>query len=86
MANTFLLAQGKPVGKSLADPTASRTPRRIMAAANGACGLQILPTDVVIAKEVTQGRSTRPSRRKVSASWHIVDVGRSPSWKWMWPA
>jgi phosphoglycerate kinase len=37
----------------------------------------ILPTDVVIAKEVTQGAEykTLPAE-KVPASWHIVDVGK----------
>jgi phosphoglycerate kinase len=77
MANTFLLAQGKPVGKSLAEPDRVEDARRIMAAAEERGVRLILPTDVVIAKEVTQGAEykTIPAE-KVPASWHIVDVGR----------
>jgi phosphoglycerate kinase len=38
----------------------------------------VLPTDVVVAKEVTQGAEykTLPAE-KVPASWHIVDVGKA---------
>jgi phosphoglycerate kinase len=55
MANTFLLAQGKAVGKSLAEPDRVEDAQRIMAAAQAAGVKLILPIDVVIAKEVTQG-------------------------------
>ena len=77
MANTFLLAQGKAVGKSLAEPDRVEDARRIMAAAEERGVQLILPVDVVIAKEVTQGAEykTIPAER-VPASWHIVDVGR----------
>ena len=77
MANTFLLAQGKAVGKSLAEPDRVEDARRIMAAAEERGVKLILPSDVVIAKEVTQGAEykTIPAE-KVPASWHIVDVGR----------
>jgi phosphoglycerate kinase len=77
MANTFLLAQGRAVGKSLAEPDRVEDARRIMAAAAERGVQLILPVDVVIAKEVTQGAEykTIPAE-KVPASWHIVDVGR----------
>ncbi len=55
MANTFLLAQGKSVGKSLAEPDRVEDARRIMAAAAERGVRLVLPMDVVVAKEVTQG-------------------------------
>ncbi|MCU0483775.1 MAG: phosphoglycerate kinase, partial [Chloroflexi bacterium] len=78
MANTFLLAQGKPVGKSLAEPDRVEDARRIMEAAEVTGVTVVLPTDVVVAKEVTQGAEykTLPAE-KVPASWHIVDVGKA---------
>ncbi len=77
MANTFLLAQGKAVGKSLAEPDRVEDARAILAAA-GEKGVQIvLPVDVVVAKEVTRGTEHKTlSTEKVPASWHIVDVGK----------
>ena len=77
MANTFLLAQGKSVGKSLAEPDRVEEARRIMAAADGKGVRIVLPVDVIVAKEVTQGTEykTLPAE-KIPASWHIVDIGR----------
>jgi phosphoglycerate kinase len=78
MANTFLLAQGKAVGKSLAEPDRVEDAQRIMAAAEEAGVKLILPIDVVIAKEVTQGSEYKTlSTEKLPASWHIVDVGKA---------
>ena len=77
MANTFLLAQGRSVGKSLAEPDRAEDARRILASAE-AKGVQvILPVDVIVAKEVTRGTEykTLPAE-KIPASWHIVDVGK----------
>lgn len=51
MANTFLAAQGKPVGKSLCERDLLETARRIIAkAAEKNCEI-VLPTDVVVANE-----------------------------------
>jgi phosphoglycerate kinase len=76
MANTFLLAQGKTVGKSLAEHDRVDDARRILAAAEGRGVPVILPTDVVIAKEVTRGTEYKTvGTEKFPASWHIVDVG-----------
>jgi phosphoglycerate kinase len=77
MANTFLLAQGKPVGKSLAEPDRVEDARAIMAAAEEQGVKVVLPVDVVISKEVTRGSEykTIPAE-KVPASWHIVDLGK----------
>ena len=55
MANTFLLAQGKAVGKSLAEHDMVEEARRVLAAAEKAKVEVILPVDVVVAKEVTRG-------------------------------
>jgi len=76
MANTFLLAEGKSVGKSLAEHDRVDDARRILAAA-GQAGVQVvLPTDVVIAKEVTRGTEYKTvGTEKFPASWHIVDLG-----------
>jgi phosphoglycerate kinase len=76
MANTFLLAQGKSVGKSLAEHDRVDDARRILAAAAKAHVEVVLPTDVVIAKEVTRGTEYKTvGTEKFPASWHIVDVG-----------
>jgi phosphoglycerate kinase len=75
MANTFLLAQGKSIGKSLAEPDRVDDARRILAAAETLGVPVILPIDVIVAKEVTRGTEykTLPAE-KIPASWHIVDV------------
>ncbi|HET9344213.1 MAG TPA: phosphoglycerate kinase [Candidatus Limnocylindrales bacterium] len=76
MANTFLLAQGKTVGKSLAEHDRVEDARRILAAAEKRNIPVILPTDVVIAKEVTRGTEYKTvGTEKFPASWHIVDIG-----------
>jgi phosphoglycerate kinase len=76
MANTFLLAQGKSVGKSLAEHDRVDDARRILAAAEKAGVIVVLPTDVVIAKEVTRGTEYKTvGTEKFPASWHIVDLG-----------
>ena len=76
MANTFLLAQGKSVGKSLAEHDRVDDARRILIAAEKAGVEVVLPTDVVIAKEVTRGTEYKTvGTEKFPASWHIVDLG-----------
>src|SRR6478672_2601247 len=76
MANTFLLAQGKSVGKSLAEHDRVDDARRILAAAERAGVEVVLPVDVVIAKEVTRGTEYKTvGTEKFPASWHIVDLG-----------
>src|SRR6476659_4866369 len=77
MANTFLLAQGKAVGKSLAEPDRVEDARAILADAEARGVKVVLPVDVVVAKEVTRGTEYKTiSADKVPASWHIVDVGK----------
>jgi phosphoglycerate kinase len=78
MANTFLLAQGKSVGKSLAEHDMVDQARRVLADAEARGVRLILPVDVIVAKEVTRGTEykTLPAE-KIPASWHIVDVGKA---------
>ncbi|HEY7971160.1 MAG TPA: phosphoglycerate kinase, partial [Candidatus Limnocylindrales bacterium] len=76
MANTFLLAQGKSVGKSLAEHDRVDDARRMLALAEKRGVNVVLPTDVVIAKEVTRGTEYKTvGTDKFPASWHIVDLG-----------
>ena len=76
MANTFLLAQGRAIGKSLAEHDRVDDAKRILAAAEAKGVPVVLPTDVVIAKEVTRGTEYKVvPAEKVPLSWHIVDVG-----------
>ena len=51
MANTFLHAQGLPVGRSLCEKGLSETATRILAAAKSAGCRIILPVDAVVASE-----------------------------------
>jgi phosphoglycerate kinase len=78
MANTFLLAQGKQVGKSLVEPDRVEDAKAIMESAAAHGTKIVLPSDVVVAKEVTRGSEykTVPAD-KVPASWNIVDVGKN---------
>jgi phosphoglycerate kinase len=78
MANTFLLAQGRTVGKSLAEHDMVEEARRVLSLAERKKVRVILPVDVVVAKEVTRGTEykTIPAE-KIPASWHIVDVGKT---------
>jgi phosphoglycerate kinase len=58
MANTFLAAQGRPVGRSLAEPDLAETARAILArAAEAGCTVH-LPTDLVVAPALAAGVET----------------------------
>ncbi len=67
MANTFLFAQGKAVGKSLCEKDLADTARSIVAAAEKAKCRILLPVDANVAKEF-----------KAHAPAHIVDVDHVP--------
>jgi len=78
MANTFLLAQGKTIGKSLAEPDRVEDARRILATAEKNGVQVVLPIDVIVAKEVTRGTEYKTLlAEKIPASWHIVDLGKA---------
>jgi phosphoglycerate kinase len=59
MANTFLFAAGKGVGKSLCEKDLADTARSIMAAAEKAKCRILLPVDAAVAKELKAHAATR---------------------------
>ena len=67
MANTFLFAQGKGVGKSLCEKDLADTARAIIAAAKEAKCQIVLPTDAVVSQEF-----------KAHAANHVVTVDHVP--------
>jgi phosphoglycerate kinase len=76
MANTFLAAQGFPIGKSLAETDQGETAARIMEAALAAGAALVLPGDVVVAKEFKANAAHRVvNARDVAADEMILDVG-----------
>src|SRR6185312_1498846 len=76
MANTFLLAQGKKIGKSLAEADLVATAREIMDKASVAKREIVLPVDVVVAEKF---EAHAPSRvvgvDKVGPTDMILDIG-----------
>ena len=77
MANTFLLAQGVDIGKSLAEPDLAETALEIMHAAKARSCEIVLPHDVVVAAQV-RGRRALARRAPCSrcrADQMILDVG-----------
>jgi len=76
MANTFLLAQGKTVGKSLAEPDLVPTARKIMDKAKSEKREIILPVDVVTAAKLEANASSRVlDADKVGGADMILDIG-----------
>lgn len=76
MANTFLAAQGKKVGKSLCEPDLFDTARHILANARAANCDVVLPTDVVIAAEFKAGAAAKTvPADAVPDDMMILDVG-----------
>ena len=76
MANTFLLAQGKNIGKSLAEPDLVPTAREIMDKAKSEKREIILPVDVVTAPKLEANASSRVlDADKVGGADMILDIG-----------
>jgi phosphoglycerate kinase len=76
MANTFLFAQGKPIGRSLCERDLADTARSILAsAASRSCEI-ILPDDAVTAEELKPGVVTRTvGVNAVPMNAMILDIG-----------
>jgi phosphoglycerate kinase len=76
MANTFLVAKGHTVGKSLLERDMVEEAGRVLQIAEERGVKIVLPTDVIVAKEVTRGaeHKTVPAH-KIPNSWSAVDVG-----------
>ena len=76
MANTFLLAQGKPMGKSLVEPDLLDTARTILATAKSNGCTILLPEDLVVAGEFKAGTFSRAvSVDTVPADMMALDIG-----------
>ena len=76
MANTFLAAQGTPVGKSLQEAELHATARDILASAKSANCEIILPTDAVVATEFKPNPPTQTVPvNAVPADAMILDIG-----------
>ena len=76
MANTFLAAQGKPVGRSLQEAELHATARDILAQAAAADCTVLLPVDAVVAAELRPGVPSRVvAVDAVPAEQMILDVG-----------
>jgi phosphoglycerate kinase len=70
IANTFLLAAGKPIGRSLAEPELVGDAKKILAT-----GKVPLPSDVVVGKSLEDAHpQTKPADR-VSEDEMILDIG-----------
>ena len=70
IANTFLLAAGKPIGKSLAEHDLAGEAKRIMKKTQVP-----LPTDVVVAKSLDDTKGTVKPVGQVAADEMILDIG-----------
>ena len=76
IANTFLLAEGKSIGKSLAEHDLVDEAKKIMAKMAAKGGVVPLPTDVVVASEfAADAKATVKSVDDVAADDMILDIG-----------
>lgn len=76
IANTFLLAQGKPIGKSLAEPDLVDEAQKIIAKMAAKGGVVPLPVDVVTAKEFAETATAEHKNiDDVAADDMILDIG-----------
>ena len=76
IANTFLLAEGLPIGKSLAEPTLVDEARAVIAAMRARGADVPLPTDVVTAREFKPNAAATTKRvEDVGAADLILDIG-----------
>lgn len=76
IANTFLLASGKPIGKSLAEADLVEESKTIMAKMAAKGGVVPLPTDVVVATEFAEtAAAVTKSIDEVGADDMILDIG-----------
>src|SRR5438445_9986914 len=80
MANTFLKAEGIPVGASRVESDKVALERDILDLAKNGSGQYLLPVDVVETDEVRPGADMRNTSRLspkhgISDGWHAVDIG-----------
>jgi Phosphoglycerate kinase len=76
MANTFLAAQGKAIGKSLYEPDLLQTARDILPKAKSLHREVVLPVDAVVAQKLAAHAPSRVvSVDEVGAADMILDIG-----------
>ena len=76
IANTFLLAAGKPIGKSLAEPELVDECKKVLSTLAEKGAVLPLPTDVVVAKAFSEDAPRRTCRvEDVAEDEMILDVG-----------
>lgn len=76
IANTFMLAAGLPIGKSLAEPTLVEDAKAVIAAMRARGAEVPIPSDVVVAKEFKADASaTVKAAADVAADDLILDIG-----------
>ena len=76
IANTFVLAGGGKIGKSLAEPGLVEQARKVIAAIRARGGDVPLPIDVVCAKEFSAGANAEPKASEAVADDDmILDIG-----------
>jgi phosphoglycerate kinase len=77
IANTFMLAVGGKIGKSLAEPTLVDEARKIVKRMEEKGGAVPIPIDVVCAKEISgTAKAEVKSTENIAADDLIVDIGR----------
>lgn len=80
IANTFMLAAGLPIGKSLAEPDQVDQARAVMQKMQARGAAVPIPVDVVCAKEFSaQAKATTKSAKDVEADDLILDIGPQTS-------
>jgi phosphoglycerate kinase len=76
IANTFMLAAGLPIGKSLAEADLVDEAKKIIAALKAKGGEVPIPTDVVVAKELkADAPATVKAAKDVQPDEMILDIG-----------
>ena len=76
IANTFLLAKGLPIGKSLAEPDLVNEAKEIMAMMEARGAEVPIPTDVIVANEFSaQARANKVMVDQVQTDDMILDIG-----------
>ena len=78
MANTFLLAQGKKIGKSLSEKTMIKTAKNIMSSASRKKCKIILPVDAVVASNLKKGgKFSEYNIDNIPDDGLILDIGKN---------
>jgi phosphoglycerate kinase len=76
IANTFMLAEGLPIGKSLAEPDLLDQAKEVIAAMKARGAEVPIPTDVVVAKSfAADAPATVKAAKEVAADDLILDIG-----------